>query len=301
MRGWKKYSFILCVGALIICMFGGCSGKGGTKNTIHIATKPMTEQMILGEMLKMLIEDNLDAHVEITQGVGGGTANIQTGLMNGEFDLYPEYTGTSWLYVLKKTEIPDNDTLFQELQEEYKEKYDLRWESLYGFNNTFRLLVRQEIVDEYNLKTTSDLAEVADKLTFGAGYDYFEREDGYDALCNAYQMEFGKIVEMDSGLKYTALEEKEVDVITVYTTDAQISIADAAIMEDDLHFFEDYFCGTVIRAEVLEENPGLEDVLLMMDGLISDEEMSEMNYAVEVDKRDEVEVAEEFLKKKGIR
>jgi len=301
MKTWKKVVSAVCVSALTICVLGGCGENTKTKQTIHIATKPMTEQLILGEMLGMLIEDNLDVDVEITKGVGGGTANIQTGLMNGEFDLYPEYTGTSWLYVLKKTEVPDSETLFAELQKEYEEQYDLKWEGLYGFNNTFRLLVRQEVVDEYNLKTTSDLAKVADKLTFGAGYDYFEREDGYDALCNAYQMKFGKIVEMDSGLKYTALNEKEVDVITVYTTDAQISVAGASVMEDDLHFFEDYFCGTVIRAEALEANPGLEEVLLMMEGLISDEDMVEMNYAVEVDKRDEAEVAEEFLQKKGLK
>lgn len=300
MQRCKKAVSLISIGILLVCMLAGCSKKA-ERHTIHIATKPMTEQMIIGEMLKILIEDELDVDVEITQGVGGGTANIQTGLLNGKFDLYPEYTGTSWLYVLKKTEIPDNDTLYEELQKEYEEEFDLKWVGVYGFNNTFRLLVRQEIADEYHLKTTSDLAKVADKLTFGAGYDYFEREDGYDALCNAYQMEFGKIVEMDSGLKYNALSEQEVDVITVYTTDAQITVADAAMMEDDLHFFEDYFCGTVIRSEVLEENPGLEKVLLMMDGLISDEEMSEMNYAVEVEKRDEIEVAKEFLQKKGIK
>ena len=300
MQGWKKFVSIVSVGILLVCMFDGCS-KSKMHSTIHIATKPMTEQMILGEMLKILIEDKLDADVEITQGVGGGTANIQTGLLNGEFDLYPEYTGTSWLYVLKKTEIPDNETLFEELQKEYEEEFGLKWEGLYGFNNTFRLLVRREVADKYHLKTTSDLAKVADQLTFGAGYDYFEREDGYDALCGAYQMEFGEIVEMDSGLKYTALNEQKVDVITVYTTDAQITVADAVVMEDDLHFFEDYFCGTVIRSEVLEENPGLEEVLLTMDGLISDEEMSELNYAVEIEKRDAIEVAKEFLQKKGLR
>ena len=293
-----KRIFVIIVCMLLAGVFSGCSGKD---NMIHIATKPMTEQMILGEMLKILIEDKLEADVEITQGVGGGTANIQTGLMNGEFDLYPEYTGTSWLYVLKKTEIPDNETLYAELKKEYEEQYDLKWVGLYGFNNTFRLLVRQEIADEYNLKTTSDLGKVSDKLTFGAGYDYFERDDGYDALCAAYKMEFGKIVEMDSALKYTALNEKEVDVTTVYTTDAQITVADGVVLEDDLNFFEDYFCGTLVRAEVLEKNPGLENVLLMMEGLISDEEMVEMNYAVEVDKRDEAEVAEEFLRKKGIK
>lgn len=298
MMRWKRLAAGICITALTICMSAGCGSK--ESHVIHVATKPMTEQLVLGEILKMLIEEDLDTEVELTKNVGGGTANIQAGMESKEFDLYPEYTGTSWLYVLKKTDVPDNETLFREMKKEYEEQFDFTWVGLYGFNNTFRLLVRQEIVDKYQLKTTSDLAKVADQLTFGAGYDYFERDDGYDALCDAYQMEFGKVVEMDSGLKYAALEDKEVDVITVYTTDAQVSIADGTLMEDDLAFFEDYFCGTIVRNEVLQENPGLEDVLMKMDGLISDEEMAVMNYAVEVDKRDEAEVAEEFLSKKGL-
>lgn len=72
------------------------------KNTIRIATKPMTEQFILGEMLKLLIEQDTGLAVEITKGIGGGTSNIHPAMLKGEFDIYPEYTGTGWLVVLKK-------------------------------------------------------------------------------------------------------------------------------------------------------------------------------------------------------
>ena len=65
-------------------------------DVIHIATKPMTEQYVLGEMLKKMIEQETDLKVELTQGVGGGTSNIEPAMETGEFDLYPEYTGTAW-------------------------------------------------------------------------------------------------------------------------------------------------------------------------------------------------------------
>ena len=113
MLSGKKSMAFICTAVLAACVFSGC---GNDKNTIQIATKPMSEQLILGEMLGQLIEHNMDLNVEITKNVGGGTANIQAGMVSEEFDLYPEYTGTSWLYVLKKTEIPDNDELFEELQ-----------------------------------------------------------------------------------------------------------------------------------------------------------------------------------------
>ena len=93
------------------------------KDTIHIATKPMTEEFIIGEMLKQLIEDRTDLSVEITKGVGGGTSNIHPAMVKGDFDMYPEYTGTSWSFVLKKKEIPEHDILYKELVREYKQQY----------------------------------------------------------------------------------------------------------------------------------------------------------------------------------
>ena len=82
-----------------LVLLSGCESR---KDTIHIATKPMSEQFILGEMLALLIEENSDLHVKITKGVGGGTSNIHPAMVKGDFDLYPEYTGTGWLVILKK-------------------------------------------------------------------------------------------------------------------------------------------------------------------------------------------------------
>lgn len=120
------------------------------KNTIRIATKPMTEQFILGEMLCALIEDNTDYQVNITKGIGGGTSNIHPAIVKGEFDLYPEYTGTGWLVVLKKDSFPSSENLYNELQKEYLEKYGLHWIAPYGFNNAYSLAVNKQIATNIN-------------------------------------------------------------------------------------------------------------------------------------------------------
>ena len=122
-RRKRKIAFAAALlAALCMVSFGVYSATKKT-DTIQIATKPMTEQYILGEMLKMLIEDQTDLQVEITEGVGGGTSNIWPAMKSGEFDLYPEYTGTAWNMVLKREELYTED-MFSQLENGY-EAYDM--------------------------------------------------------------------------------------------------------------------------------------------------------------------------------
>ena len=285
---------VIVIGAVVVALFPKTK-----QETLHIATKPMTEQYVLGEMLDILIEQDTDLNVELTQGVGGGTSNIQPAMESGEFDLYPEYTGTAWNMILKKDGIYSED-LFSSLQKEYKKKLHMQWEGMYGFNNTYGLVVRKEIADKYNIQTYSDLRAVADQLTFGAEYDFFEREDGYDALCKAYDMTFGKTMDMDIGLKYQAINQGKIDVMVIFTTDGQLSVSDVKVLKDDKGFYPSYMCGNVIRTEVLEKYPELKKVLNKLSGKISDSDMAQMNYEVETDGKEPREVAQEFLEKEGL-
>ncbi len=280
-----------------LVFLSGCESK---KDTIHIATKPMSEQFILGEMLALLIEENSDLHVKITKGVGGGTSNIHPAMVKGDFDLYPEYTGTGWLVILKKDTLLPPDQLFSELQKEYSREYGLKWVAPYGFNNAYSLAVSNEMAKKYNLKTFSDLALYPDLFTFGAEYDFYEINDGYADLCAYYNLKFKKNLDMDIGLKYEAMRSGKIDVINIFTTDGQLSHANLTILKDDKHFFPSYYCATIVREETLKEHPELERILEKMNGILTDQEMADMNYKVDVEHRTEREVAVEFLKKKGL-
>ena len=285
---------VICAALIVTAVF-----RTNTGETIHIATKPMTEQYVIGEMLKILIEQDTDLNVELTQGVGGGTSNIQPAMESGEFDIYPEYTGTAWNMVLKNEELYTED-LFDQLRQEYKDNYSMEWTGMYGFNNTYGMVVRREIAEKYDLHTYSDLAAAADQLVFGAEYDFFEREDGYEALCDTYGLNFKETMDLDIGLKYQALEQEQIDVMVVFTTDGQLSAADVEVLEDDRQFYPSYLCGNVVRSEVLEAHPELNGVFEKVTGLISDSDMAQMNYAVETENREPEDVAEEFLASHGL-
>ncbi len=290
---------ILIIFFAIAMLFTSCAKED---EIVRIATKPMTEQYILGEMLGLLVE-KAGYEAEITKGIGGGTSNIQPAMERGDFDLYPEYTSSGWILVLghEAKELPD-DELFEALKAEYEEQYGMTWLGLYGFNNTYTVAVRGEVAREYGLEKTSDLSAIAPSLTFGGNPDYLERADGFPALCSAYSLEFKDVRDIDIGLKYTAMRQGDIDVTNAYTTDAQLANPDldAVTLADDKNLQVNYYCSTVVRKDTLERCPGLEEALMKMDGLISDSEMAHMNYLVEVEGLDEKEVARDFLKEKGI-
>ena len=313
-KTWKKWVAL----GMTFGMMAGIAGCGSSKNAssestteaakkqeaaapIKIATKPMTEQFILGEMLKLVIEDTTDYSVELTKGIGGGTNNIMPAMESGDFDLYPEYTSSGYIMVLKHDSdgISDED-MWKQLQKEYKDKYDMSWIGQYGFNNTYALIIREEAAKKYNLTKTSQLADVSDELVFGGNSDYIERKDAFHLLCDTYGLKFKDVKDIDIGLKYEALKKGDIDVSNGFTTDAQLSNDNVRVLEDDKHLQVNYFCSNVVRNDTLKSHPRLEEAIMKLDNSITDKEMASLNYKVEVEGKEDVQVAKDYLTEKGI-
>lgn len=286
---------------VVLVMVFAITGCQQEEKSIVIASKPMTEQFIIVEMLTMLIEDNTDIVVEQKLGIGGGTSNIHPAMEKGEIDMYPEYTGTGWLFVLKEGLISDPDELYMAVKDSYMTEYNIKWSSLYGFNDTYGIAMKRELAESLEIKTYTDLAKHSKDLRFGAEYDFYEREDGYPGLETLYGFAFEDKSELDIGLKYQAIAEDQVDVINVFSTDGRLKEHDLVVIEDDLNFFPSYFAATLVREETLEKYPELEEVIEMLSGVISNDEMIEMNYDVEINKREPKDVAKDFLEKKGLK
>lgn len=292
---FKLATFFLLIVSLLVFSFY----SKPKQDSVELASKPTTEGYILAELVSELIKQDTNLKVNITHGVGGGTSNIHPAIVKGDFDMYPEYTGTSWQVVLKQTS-PYTNAQFKTLKTQYHQKYHLTWKAMFGFNNTYGLGVRADLAKQYHLQTFSDLAKISPSLIFGAEYDFFEREDGYQSLVNAYQFQFKKAVDMDNGLKYQALFDKKIDVMTVFTTDGQISDPRIVILKDDLNFYPQYMAGMVVREDLLEKHPELNSVFHQLDHLIDEKTMAELNHKVEIDKENPKEVAQRFLKEKGL-
>lgn len=290
--GKAAYIAVSLIAVMVASLWFG--NAASHKQVIQLASKPITESYILAEIVARVIEDNTNLSVNITHGVGGGTSNLHPALVRGDFDIYPEYTGTAWQIVLKEPGNYENG-LFDKLQQKYRQNYNIHWKGMFGFNNTYGLAVQKEVAQAHHLKTYSDLAKVAPDLVFGAEYDFFEREDGFNALSKAYGFRFKQNVDMDNGLKYQAILDKKIDVMTVFTTDGQLADPRIVVLEDDLQFYPSYMAGMVIRGEILDSHPEMSKALDMLEGKINEEVMAKMNHQVEIEKMTPEQVAREFV------
>jgi osmoprotectant transport system substrate-binding protein len=151
------------------------------------------------------------------------------------------------------------------------------------------------------LRTISDLVPHAAQWRAGFGYEFMERSDGYPGLSRAYGLKFAAAPSiMDLGLLYRALKENRVDVVAGSATDGLIIALGMVILEDDRHFFPPYQAVTILRGGALGEHPELRGALDVLGGKISDDEMRQMNYAVDAQQRDPAVVAREFRGRKNL-
>jgi len=294
-----RRSFVLLVLALLTTLTVIACGSGGSGGTVTVGSKDFTEQFILGEMYALVLENN-DIKVERKLNLGG-TPVAQAGLESGQIDLYPEYTGTGLLTVLKQPANSDQKQVFDTVSKAYKEKYNLVWLEPAPMNNTQALAMTQEDAAKHGIKTISDMVKKANQFTIASTAEFQEREDGLPGLKKVYgNFEFKKLIPLDPGLRYQALKNGEADVVEAFGTDGEISALKLVVLEDDKKLFPPYQVAPVVRQEVLDKNPGIRDTLNTLSPKLTDATMQRLNYEVSGKQREPAEVAKEFLTQEGL-
>ena len=297
MRLTKKITSVLLVMTLTAVSFlTGCSSD----NTVIVGSKDFSENIVVGEMFAQLIEAKTDLKVDRKLNMGGTFVCFEA-LKNGDIDVYPEYTGTALTAQLNMDVINDPDEAYRVVSDEFDKQFDIKWLEPMGFNNTYALAITDEAYQKYGVETCSDLAEVSNELVFGSDHEFFNRQDGFDAVTEAYGLEFkGEPTKMDISLKYQAIGEGDIDLTNVFMTDGPIRQYNLKVLEDDKSFFPPYYASPIIRNDTLEKHPELEDILNSLAGKIDDEKMIEVNYKVDVEGQAVEDAAREFLETNGL-
>ena len=289
---------------IVACLIVGLWATGVVGCTkerpITVGSKNFTEQVILGEIVAQHLEHRLGRHVDRQLNLGG-TLLVHQALVNGDIDLYPEYTGTALTTVLKLPPAYDPVAAMALVRAEYQARFAVEWMDPLGFNNTFAMVIRGE--DARNSKTTtlSEAARYSPGWNLGVGYEFQQRSDGLAGLLKTYDLPIlGSPKTMDLGLLYKALEQGQVSMVAGNATDGQLSVLDVLILRDDKRYFPPYDCALAVRRESLDANPPLRQALTELAGLFTDHTMRKLNYQVDGAHRPVRDVAEQFLRDAGL-
>jgi osmoprotectant transport system substrate-binding protein len=283
---------------LITLLLASCAPSHADR--IVIGSKNFTESLMLAELIAQQIEAHTQLKAE-RRFYLAGTYICQQAMLAGRIDIYPEYTGTAVTAILKQKVEGDRAEVYERVKNEYESLFGLTLAPAFGFNDTFAMEIRGEDARRLNLKTLSQAAGYARQWRAGFGYEFMERPDGFAGLAAAYDLHFaGPPRIMDLGLLAPALKDHQIDIAAGNSTDGLIPALDLFVLEDDRHYFPPYEAVPVIRQQTLQQHPEVAQAIAELGGKISDQEMRQLNYALDGQHRDVKEVAHEFLRSKGM-
>ncbi|QQK80773.1 osmoprotectant ABC transporter substrate-binding protein [Salicibibacter cibi] len=287
---------LLGVGVLSGCSLPGISAGSGDE-TVTIATTDTSESQIIGHMLRLMIERQTDANVEMLNNIATSVVAHQA-MLDGDVNVSAtRYSGTDMAAIFNEdpTDLdPDDGGSY--MMKEYEERFDQTWFPSYGFDNNYAFAVHEDLAEEEDLETISDLEAIADTADTGVDTNWLSREgDGYPAFQEQYGFEFENINPMQIGLVYDALASGNMDIVLAYTSDGRIDAYNLQLLEDDMQFFPPYDTSAVANNDLLEANPSIEEAILQLEGEISTEQMQTLNYEADAELREPAIVAEDFL------
>ncbi len=297
-RGTLSFAGCVIAVAVLAALFVSC-GPPRT-DRIVIGTKNFTEQLILGELFAQQIENKTHLKVE-RRFYLAGTYICHQAILGGRIDIYPEYTGTALTAILKQPPKGTKEDVYNEIKSTYAQRFNLSIGQPLGFNDTFAMQIRGEDARKLNIKTISEAAKYSPLWHAGFGYEFMERPDGYKGLAQTYNLHFADQPRiMDMGLLARSLKEKQVDITAGNSTDGLIWALNFYVLEDDRHYFPPYEAVPVMREEILSKHPEVKAALDELSGKITDDDMRQLNYAIDGQHRNATDVVKEFLNKKGL-
>jgi osmoprotectant transport system permease protein len=275
------------------------SGAAAVANRpVIVASKPFAEGYLLAEIFAQQLETR---GIQVTRRFGlGGTEIIFPALLKGDVDLYPEYTGTGMLVMLKRPSPEGSAAVFELVAREFASRYDLRWLPPLGFENTYAISVRTSQAQELGLRTFSDFARVSERMRAGFTADFIGLPDGLPMLRERYGLRLREVNALAPAVKYQALMNGSVDIIDAYSTDGLLGRHAVTVLEDDQRAFPPYDAAALVRGELWRTRPEVIAALAELSGRFDVVRMRRLNERVEVNREEVARVAADGLRELGL-
>ncbi|PZE22812.1 glycine betaine ABC transporter substrate-binding protein [Paenibacillus xerothermodurans] len=292
----KIKALLLSMTAMLVMILSGC----GSDNKILIGTQTFSEPKIIAQMYKLLIEDRTDLEVDVLPDLAS-TGVVVSAMQNKDIDMGLLYSGTAFDNYFPMEQTKDRAKVFEQAQKGFENLLNAKYYDPLGFENTYAFTVREDLAQQHHWEKISDVRDQAGNMTLGVDTTWLERGgDGYGAFKQQYGMEFGETLPMEVSLVYGAVATEKVDIVLAYSTDARLKEYKLKTLKDDKQFFPPYDASPVLSNETLQKHPELDEIVKLLVGKIDVQTMIDLNYEVDVKKRNEKRVAEEYLTKIGL-
>ncbi|NCC79693.1 MAG: ABC transporter substrate-binding protein [Clostridia bacterium] len=297
----------------ILAACGANETEGEVKNpddAITLGSFVDTEGGILGNMLLLALED--EGYL-IEDKVQFGTPDVhRNALLQGELDLGIDYTGNGQFYSegIEEDTWRDKDAGYDAIKAYDEENNDLIWMKPANANNTEALAVKREFAEANGLSTMEDFAEYVNgggEVKLITSQLFAEKMTGLLGMEAGYgfELESDQLILLPHGntaetLKALADGTDGVNVALAYGTDGSLADLDLVLLEDTLSIPPVYEPSAIIRKEVLDKYPEIQEIVENVFSLLDKENLQQMNKEVIVDGLAPRDVAETFLKDNGI-
>jgi len=288
--------FALALSVLSLASFVMCNKSGSASTsqnqTIRIGSKDFTENLIVAELYALALEDR---GFKVERRFNLASSAVHTTIVNNNIDLYPEYTGTGLLAVLKHDLVTNPDEVYNIVKDEYKKQFNLVWLPYASANDGQGLVITKKASDEFGIRTISDLQRYADRLRFASQGEFDFRDDGIPALEAKYgRFGWRSSRVYDNSLKYSVLENDEADVAPAYTTEGALTDPRFVLLVDDKEVWPPYNLAPVVRGDILDANPAIAEILAVVNRALTTEVITALNAKVDLDLEEYEDVAIDF-------
>ncbi len=278
---------LLLAGALVVPRLAGAGSGSDATAPIRIGSKTFTEQYVLAEILAGVLsraarQAGTDELLAVERVPSLGSTVAFDALVEGDLDLYVDYSGTLWATILRESGSgAGRESVLREVEARLARDYGIELLAALGFENTYALALREADAAAWELRTISDLAPHAPRLEMLGDYEFFERPE-WRALRDRYALAFAGRRAMDSTLMYEALRSGGGDVISAYSTDGRIAAYGLRVLVDDREVIPPYDAVVLARPGFSRARPGLANALRALEGRLSAELMRTLNAGVDL-------------------
>jgi osmoprotectant transport system substrate-binding protein len=290
MKRLQRIGVVLVVLLAISVLFGACAKKSAA--AVRVGSKNFTENLVLAELYALTLED---AGVKVDRRFDLASSVVHAALVNNEIDLYPEYTGTGLLAVLKLPLITDPQEVYDTVKAEYAKQFDVVWLDYAEANDGQGIVITKKASDAYGIRTISDLQRNAQNIRFASQGEFDEREDGIPGLTKVYgPFPWASSTVYSDALKYQVLGADEADAAPAYTTEGTLVDPAYVLLEDDRYVWPPYNIAPVVRRAVLDQYPQIANALNAVNAKIDTPTITRLNALVDLDKQEYADVAKDF-------